>query len=59
MTLLMTYLRQLRDVGARGSAKSVYYSIRHTSSVSALIFTSQVITDISPNTIFDVNGRDG
>lgn len=57
MARVRTRLRQLRDVGARGGAKSIYYSLRHTSSVSALVFTSQVITDISPNTTFDVNNR--
>ncbi|MFC7043041.1 acyltransferase [Halonotius sp. GCM10025705] len=57
MSSITTRLRQLRDVGVRGGAKSVYYSLRHTSSASALVFTSQVITDISANTTFDVNNR--
>lgn len=50
-------LRQLRDVGVRGGIKSIYYSLRHTDSVSSLVVTPQVITEIAPRTSFDVNGR--
>lgn len=57
MSEVTTRLRQVRDIGIRGGAKSVYHSIRHTSSLSALVFTSQVITDISPETTFDINNR--
>lgn len=47
----------MRDIGARGAAKSVYYSLRHTGTISALVVTSKVITEISPQTSFSVNGR--
>jgi len=50
-------LRQLRDIGLRGVAKSVYYSFRNTGSLSSLVVTSQVITEISPHTTFDLRGR--
>lgn len=49
--------RQLRDVGVRGGAKSVYHSLRHTGTLSSVVLTSHVITEIAPGTSFDVNGR--
>jgi len=50
-------LRQLRDVGARGAAKSILYSLRHTERPSSLVVTSQVIMEVSSGTSFDINRR--
>ncbi|WP_157969376.1 acyltransferase [Haloplanus rubicundus] len=53
----MNRLRQLKDLGARGALKSAYYSLRHTSNATSLVFTSNTITEIAPRTEFDVNRR--
>lgn len=53
----MSMIRQLKDIGLGGVGKSVFYSYRHTSSFSKLIFTSQVITEISPATTFNIGNR--
>lgn len=53
----MSKIRQLKDLGFWGLLKSVYYSYRHTSSLSKLVFTSQVITEISSNTTFNIQNR--
>lgn len=50
-------LRQMRDIGFCGVIKSVYNSLRHTGTASSLVLTSPVITTISPETNFDLNGR--
>lgn len=49
--------RQIRDIGFCGAVKSVYNSLRYTGTVSSLVVTSPVITIISPETTFDLNGR--
>lgn len=49
--------RQLRDIGVRGAAKSVYHSLRQTGTASSLVVTSRVITEVSPRSSFDINGR--
>lgn len=54
---MLDRFRQFRDIGLFGGIKSVYYSLRYTGSLSSLIVTSHVITEISPQTNFNVNGR--
>lgn len=47
----------LQRVGVRGCLKSVYYSLRHTSRPTALALHSNVLTDIHPETSFDIDDR--
>lgn len=48
------YKKGLRLIGVRGGLKTMYHSIRHTSSWFSLIFHPNVITDISIETSFDI-----
>ena len=50
-------LRQLRDIGLRGGLKSMYHSVRQTGRPSSLVVTSQVITEIHPETEFKIGNR--
>jgi len=50
-------LRQLRDIGLRGGLKSMYHSIRQTGRPSSLVITSEVITEIHPETEFEIGNR--
>jgi hypothetical protein len=47
----------VRRLGVRGTLKSVYHSYRHSDSPSALVFHSNVVTDIAPATTFDIGNR--
>ena len=53
----MNPISAVRKTGIRGGLKSVYYSRRHTDSASGLVFHSNVITDISRETTFDIGER--
>ena len=50
-------MRQLRDVGLSGGLKSVYHSIRHTGQLTSFVVTSHVITEIHPETNFNIGNQ--
>lgn len=50
-------MRQLRDIGISGGLKSVYYSVRRTGRLTSFVVTSRVITEIHPETAFDIGNR--
>jgi len=50
-------VRQLRDIGIAGGLKSVYHSVRRTRRVTSFVVTSRVITEIHPDTEFDIGNR--
>lgn len=52
----MNLLDRVRTVGVLGAAKTVYYSTRHASSPLSLVFHSNVLVDIDPDTTFDIDG---
>lgn len=47
----------IATAGFWGSVKSVYYSTKFTPKQTSLVFHSKVISDISPETEFDINNQ--
>ncbi|MFO7927827.1 acyltransferase [Natronomonas sp.] len=57
MASLSDVYKGLELVGALGSVKSAYYSVKHTGDPTALQIHSNTIVDIDGETAFDINNR--
>lgn len=54
---VMTGYRSVLPTGVRGALKSLYYSSRHTKSLTKVIFHSNVVSDISAQATFKISNR--
>jgi acetyltransferase-like isoleucine patch superfamily enzyme len=56
MRRLSKLYKETRNLGVFGLGKSAYYSKKFTDSFSSILLHSKVITELSPDTTFNING---